>query len=206
MSRSPYPSIGALLDDCAACAADQVIADAGGPPRDADGFARLVAEARSALPLATARVVEAVGRVLEAAHEAENRLGREPGPALAAAVADAREQFAALIYPRFVSETGSRRLPDLVRYLRAIGRRLDSAAQDSGRDAARMAAVQRVSDAYRRAVERLPASRRAAADALAVRWGIEELRVSVFAQVLGVSGPVSEKRILAAVDRLSGPR
>ncbi|HTW03590.1 MAG TPA: ATP-dependent RNA helicase HrpA, partial [Streptosporangiaceae bacterium] len=32
MSRSPYPSIGSLLDDCAACAADQVIADAAGPP------------------------------------------------------------------------------------------------------------------------------------------------------------------------------
>jgi ATP-dependent helicase HrpA len=205
MSRSPYPSIGALLDDCAACAGDQVIADAGGPPRDAGGFARLVAEARSALPLATARVVEAVGQVLEAAHEAEDRLGREPAPPLAAAVADARDQFAALIYSRFVSETGLRRLPDLVRYLRAISRRLDTAAHDPGRDAGRMAAVQRVSDAYRRAVERLPAGRRAAADVLAVRWMIEELRVSLFAQVLGTSGPVSEKRVLAAVDRLSGP-
>ena len=39
LSRSPYPSIGALLDDCEACAADQVIADAGGPAWDADGFA-----------------------------------------------------------------------------------------------------------------------------------------------------------------------
>jgi ATP-dependent helicase HrpA len=206
MSRSPYPSIAALLDDCAACAADQVIADAGGPPRDAGGFARLVAEARSALPLATARVVDAVGQVLEAAHEAEDRLGRDPGPALAAAYDDARAQFSALIYPRFVSETGLRRLPDLARYLRAITRRLDAAAQDPGRDAARMAAVQRVTRAYRQAVERLPASRGAAGDLLSVRWMIEELRVSLFAQVLGASGPVSEKRILAAVGRLSGRR
>ena len=74
MSRSPYPGIGALLDDCAACAADQVIADAGGPAWDADGFARLVARARAALPLATARVVDVVAQVLEAAHEAEIRL------------------------------------------------------------------------------------------------------------------------------------
>jgi ATP-dependent helicase HrpA len=36
----------------------------------------------------------------------------------------------------------------------------------------------------------------------AVRWMIEELRVSLFAQVLGTPGPVSEKRILAAVERL----
>jgi ATP-dependent helicase HrpA len=202
MSRSPYPSIGALLDDCAACAADQVIADAGGPPRDAGGFARLAEQARSALPLATARVVEAVGRVLEAAHQAEDRLRREPAPVLAAAVADAREQFSALIYPGFVSRTGLRRLPDLVRYLQAISRRLDTAAQDPGRDAARMAAVHRASDAYRQAVARLPAARRHAPDVLAVHWMIEELRVSLFAQVLGTPGPVSEKRVLAALDRL----
>jgi ATP-dependent helicase HrpA len=206
MSRSPYPGIGALLDDCAACAADQVIADAGGPPRDADGFARLVAQARPALPLATARVVEAVGQVLEAAHEAEDRLRHEPAPVLAAAVADAREQFAALIYPGFVSETGLRRLPDLVRYLRAISRRLDTAAQDPGRDAGRMAAVHRVSDEYRQAVGRLPGARRHAPDVRAVRWMIEELRVSLFAQVLGTPGPVSEKRILTALDRLADLR
>ena len=90
MSVSPYPSIGALLDDCVAAAADQVIADAGGPPWDADGFARLVAEARSALPLATGRCVDAAGAILEAAHDAERRLRATPSPPLAAAFDDAR--------------------------------------------------------------------------------------------------------------------
>jgi ATP-dependent helicase HrpA len=206
MSRSPYPSIGALLDDCVACAADQVIEEAGGPPWDADGFARLVAEARSALPLATARVLDVVARVLEAAHETEARLQRPAGPALAAALADARDQFSALVYPHFVSETGLRRLPDLVRYLRAISRRLDTAAQDPGRDAERMAATRRVADAYQRAINELPPARRSGADVQAVRWMIEELRVSLFAQLLGTSGPVSEKRIRTALARLTDTR
>jgi len=203
MSVSPYPSIGALLDDCVAAAADQVVADAGGPPWDADGFARLVAEARSALPLATARSVDATGLVLEAAHEAERRLRATPSPPLAAAFDDARAQFAGLIYPGFVSQTGLRRLPDLVRYLRAISRRLDTVAEDPARDAGRMATVRRVTDAYRQAVAELPAWRRSGADVLAVHWAIEELRVSLFAQVIGVSGPVSEKRILTALDKLA---
>jgi ATP-dependent helicase HrpA len=206
MSRSPYPSIGALLDDCAACAADQVIADAGGPAWDAEGFTRLAAAARDALPLATARVVDVVGQVLEAAHEAEVRLQRAAGPPLAAALADARGQFAALIYPQFVSETGLRRLPDLVRYLRAISRRLDTAAADPGRDADRMAIVRRATEAYQQASADLPAARRSGADVQAVRWLIEELRVSLFAQLLGTSGPVSEKRIHAALDRLMDAR
>ena len=206
MSRNPYPSIGALLDDCVACAADQVIADAGGPAWDADGFARLVAQARSALPLATARAVDAAGQVLEAAHDAEARLRATPSPPLAAAFADARAQFAALIYPGFVSETGLRRLPDLVRYLRAISRRLDTLAADPGRDAERTAIVHRVTDAYQQAVAELPPARRSGADVQAVRWMIEELRVSLFAQVLGTPAPVSEKRILAALDRLTDAR
>ena len=206
MSVSPYPSIGALLDDCVAAAADQVIADAGGPAWDADGFASLVAEARSALPLATARCVDATAAVLEAAHEAERRLRSTASPPLAAAFDDARAQFAALIYPGFVSDTGLRRLPDLARYLRAISRRLDTAAEDPARDAGRMATVRRVTDAYRQAVAELPAWRRTGADVRAVRWMIEELRVSLFAQVLGTSGPVSEKRILAALAALASAR
>jgi ATP-dependent helicase HrpA len=183
-----------------------VIADAGGPAWDANGFARLVAEARDALPLATARVVDVVAQVLEAAHEAEVRLQRTATPALAAALADARGQFAALIYPQFVSETGLRRLPDLVRYLRAISRRLDTAAQDPVRDSDRMAIVHRVTEACQRATRDLPAARRSGEDVRSVRWMIEELRVSLFAQLLGTPGPVSEKRIQAALDRLTGAR
>jgi ATP-dependent helicase HrpA len=205
LSRSPYRGIGALLDDCEACAADQVIADAGGPAWDADGFARLVTAARAALPLATSRALDLTGQVLDAAHEAESRL-YSTSPVLAHAAADARTQFDALIYPRFVSETGLPRLPDLVRYLRAISRRLDTAAQDPGRDAERTAAVARVTDAYARTVAELPPARRQDAGVQAVRWMIEELRVSLFAQVLGTSGPISEKRIEAALDRLAVPR
>jgi ATP-dependent helicase HrpA len=206
LSRNPYPSIGALLDDCVACAADQVIADAGGPAWDTDGFTRLVAQARSALPLATARAVDAAGQVLEAAHDAEARLRATPSPPLAPAFADARAQFAALIYPGFVSETGLGRLPDLVRYLRAISRRLDTLAAAPGRDAERMAIVRRVADAYQQAVAGLAPARRSGPDVRAVRWMIEELRVSLFAQVLGTPVPVSEKRIRAALARITDAR
>ena len=205
LSRSPYRNIGALLDDCEACAADQVIADAGGPAWDSDGFARLVAAARPALPLATSRALDLTGQVLEAAHEAESRL-HSASPVLARAAADARAQFEALIHPGFVSETRLSRLPDLARYLRAISRRLDTAAQDPARDAERAAAVARVTDAYSRAVAELPPARRQDAGVQAVRWMIEELRVSLFAQVLGTSGPISEKRIQAALSRLADPR
>jgi ATP-dependent helicase HrpA len=203
MSRHPYPSTDALLADCAACAADQVISDAGGPAWDADGFGQLLAAARPRLGAVTAGVVSAVARALAAAHEAEVALDAAASPVLGPAFADMRAQLAALIYPGFIAETGARRLPDLARYLRAIIRRLEKAPLDPGRDADRMAVVQRVTDAYQRVTADLPAASRGGPDARAVRWMIEELRVSLFAQSLGTPAPVSEQRILAALDRLA---
>ncbi|MGO9277602.1 MAG: ATP-dependent RNA helicase HrpA [Streptosporangiaceae bacterium] len=199
MSRHPYASAAALLDDCATCAADQVIARAGGPARDAEGFAKLLAAARSELAATAAGVVSAVARVLARAHEAEIGLAGASGPA----VSDMRAQLAALIYPGFISATGAGRLPDLVRYLQGISRRLEKLPEDPRRDADRMAAVHRVTDACQQVMAGLPQPRRCGADARAVRWMIEELRVSLFAQALGTSGPVSEQRILRALDRLA---
>ena len=205
MSRHPYPSAAALLDDCAAAAADQVIEEAGGPAFDAAGFARLVTTARDRLAPATARVVTAVAQALGEAHEVEIRLaGAHPVPLLEPALADMRAQFAGLIHAGFVAETGARRLPDLLRYLRAIVRRLDRLAGEQARDTERMATVRRVADAYQERLRDLPPEERSRPDVRAVRWLIEEHRVSLFAQVLGTPVPVSEKRVLAAIGALPG--
>jgi len=203
MSRHPYAGAAAMLDDCAAAAADQVIEDAGGPAWDAEGFARLVAAARDGIAPATARVLDAVAQILSEAHEVEIRLtGANPVPAVAAALADMRAQFGRLIHPGFISEAGARRLPDLVRYLRGIVRRLDKLAGEQARDAERMAAVHRMTAAYEAMLAELPPADRDLPGPQSIRWLIEELRVNLFAQVLGTSGPVSEKRIMTAIDGL----
>ena len=202
MSRHPYPSAAALLDDCAACAADEIIARAGGPAWDATAFAALLEAARSQLRQGTADVVSAVARILDEAHAVEVALDRASSPAFAAAVADMRAQLAALIYPGFVAETGSRRLADLVRYLRAIAHRLDRAPADVRRDADRMEVVHRVSEEHEQVLGQLGQGARYRDDARAVRWMLEELRVSLFAQPVGAAIPVSEQRIVAALDRV----
>jgi ATP-dependent helicase HrpA len=200
ISRHPYASAPDLLDDCAAAAADQVIAAHGGPAWDAAGFGKLLAAARADLAPIAAGVVQAAARVLAEAHEAEAALARAAGsPALAAVVADLRTQLTGLIHPGFIAETGARRLPDLVRYLRGIVRRLEKAPEDLPRDAERTAAVQRVAQAYARRRRELAAAGRA--DDGTVRWLIEELRVSLFAQSLGTPVRVSETRILSQLDR-----
>ena len=204
MSRHPYPSTEALLDDCAAAAADQVITEAGGPAWDEAGFTRLLEAARSALAARTADVVALVARALGEAHQVEASLAATPSPPVRAAFTDLRAQLARLVHPGFVTETGARRLPDLVRYLRGMSRRLEKMPEALGRDAERMAVVQRVSEDYQQTLADLPPARRDDPDVREVRWMIEELRVSLFAQTLGTSGPVSERRIEKALDQLHG--
>jgi ATP-dependent helicase HrpA len=202
MSRHPYSSAMAELDDCAAAAADEIIAENGGPAWDAESFAKLLDAARLSLRVKTADVVSTAARVLGAAHPVEARLDQLTNPAMAQAVADMRAQLTGLIYRGFISDIGARRLPDLVRYLGGIAQRIDKAPKEVRRDLDRMDIVHRVSDDYSRVLDELGPDARYSGDVKAIRWMIEELRISLFAQSLGAAIPVSERRILAALDRL----
>jgi ATP-dependent helicase HrpA len=198
MSRNPHGSVAALLADCVSCAADGLIDAAGGPAWDEAGFERLLAAVRSGLYEATEEVVRRADSTLRSAQEIEMRCARLRSAVLEPAVADIRHQLARLIRPGYLTATGYRRLPDLVRYLRGIEKRLDKLPENPGRDAQQLAIVHRCEDALAQATSRLPASRRGSL--VEVFWMIEELRVSLFAQTLGTPVPVSERRILAALD------
>jgi len=198
LSHNPHGGVAAMFADCVSCAADYLMSEAGGPAWDADGFERLSAAVRSRLHEVTADVVTQVESALQVAHSVGARLADLLRPA----VADMRAQLSGLIYPGFVAATGYRRLPHLTRYLRGIERRLDKLPENPARDAANMAIARRAEQACQQAVADLPSARRDQPDVTEVRWMLEELRVSLFAQTLGTQAPVSENRILTALSRL----
>ncbi len=202
LSHNPHGGVAAMFADCVTCAADYLMAEAGGPAWDREGFERLSASVRSGLHEVTAEVVTQVEAALRMAHSVGARLEDNYADLLRPAAADMRAQLSGLIYPGFVAATGYRRLPHLTRYLRGIERRLDKLPENPGRDAANMVIAQRAEQAYQQAVADLPAARRDRPDVTEVRWMLEELRVSLFAQTLGTQAPVSENRILAALSRL----
>ena len=202
MSRHPYASAAAELEDCAAAAADEIISENGGPAWDAGSFARLLDAARASLRVKTADVVSVAARVLGEAHPVEAKLDLLTNQAMGAAVADMRTQLAGLIYPGFISGIGARRLPDLVRYLRGITHRIEKGPKEPRRDTERMETVHRVIAEYELVLGELGQDARYRDDVRAIRWMIEELRMSLFAQQLGAAIPVSEQRILTALDRL----
>ncbi|WP_018220310.1 ATP-dependent RNA helicase HrpA [Salinispora pacifica] len=200
LSRNPHGGVPALIEDAAGAALDKLIADAGGPAWDADGFAALRGTVRAGLVETVVEVMERVRGVLAAGYAIEQRLGATRNLAVVAALADIRGQLTGLIHPGFITEAGYARLPDLRRYLTAIERRLDRLPGNPARDKQQQDRIAVVQREYADLLAALPPAKRRTAAVRQIRWMIEELRVNVFAQALGTPYPVSEQRIYKAMD------
>ncbi|MEV0806103.1 ATP-dependent RNA helicase HrpA [Micromonospora sp. NPDC050200] len=204
LSRNPHGGVQELISDAAGAAIDKLVADAGGPAWDAEGFAALRERVRADLVDTVVEVMDRVRRVLAAGYAVEQRLGATRNLAVVAALADIRHQLSGLVHKGFVTETGYARLPDLLRYLTAIERRLDRLPGDPQRDKQQQDRIAVVQKEYADMLAALPPSRRNSAAVRQIRWMIEELRVNVFAQALGTPYPVSEQRIYRAMDDAEG--
>ncbi|MCX5398068.1 ATP-dependent RNA helicase HrpA [Streptomyces sp. NBC_00102] len=200
LSRNPHGSVQALFDDCATAAADRLIAAHGGPAWDEAAFKTLYDKVRADLVDLTVRTVGQVQQILAAWQACERRLKATGSLTLVNNVADVKEQLARLVPAGFVTATGLRRLPDLMRYLVAADRRLQQMPTSVQRDTTRMEKVHEMQDEYAWLLEQLPRGRPVPQEVLDIRWMIEELRVSYFAHALGTAFPVSDKRIVKAID------
>ncbi|MEW1890368.1 ATP-dependent RNA helicase HrpA [Streptomyces sp. IBSBF 3010] len=200
LSRNPHGSIQALFDDCATAAADRLIAAHGGPAWDEASFRTLYDKVRADLVDLTVRTIGQVQQILAAWQACERRLKATNSLVLINNVTDVRDHLARLMPPGFVTATGLRRLPDLMRYLVAEDRRLQQMPTNVQRDTTRMEKVHEMQDEYAWLLEQLPRGRPVPQEVLDIRWMIEELRVSYFAHALGTAFPVSDKRIVKAID------
>lgn len=200
---NPYGKVLELIDDCIACGIDKLIAEQGGPAWQEENFARLQELVRAELNETVVEVAKQVEQILTMVFNINKRLKGRVDIALALALADIKTQLGGLVYRGFVTNNGFHRLADTLRYLQAIERRLEKLAVDPQRDRAQMWRVEQVQQAWRQWLNKLPAKRQQDEEVKAVRWMIEELRVSLFAQQLGTPYPISDKRILQTIEQLS---
>jgi ATP-dependent helicase HrpA len=193
LTSNPHGSVVALLDDAVIAAVDALMASGGGLVWDAASYERLRDHVRAELHDTTERVLRQVEEVLTLWAALTPQLS-----GITAAQVDMREQLDGLVRPGFVAETGLERLPDLVRYLKAIEARLSKLPRDAERDRRETASVHAVQQEVDALVRKKPHDPRARE----LRWLVEELRVSLFAQGMRTKQPVSEKRIYKAIDAL----
>jgi ATP-dependent helicase HrpA len=111
---------------------------------------------------------------------------------------DLKDQLAELLPPGFARDTAKARLAHFPRYLRAMKLRAERLRQDPARDQARMLGVQ----LYWREYLKLRATRGEDPALEELRWLVEEMRVSTFAQELRTPETVSPKRLAKLVENL----
>jgi ATP-dependent helicase HrpA len=160
-------------------------------PQNEVAFKQRTEEGRARLTLIANEVARLAGAIL-IEYAAASRKAKD-ARAFAEAQRDTQEQLARLVPKNFIAATPWAALAHLPRYLKAIVIRLDKIRADSARDAEKTAELRPQEQRY----ARLLAERKGQHDARLeeVRWLLQELRVSFFAQELRTPQPVSIKRL-----------
>ncbi len=202
LGRGMLPD-GGLAADAMQAAVDGVLLSPTEPvPRDEETFLRRLAERQGAVGLAAREQARLASDAQALAEERRAALAEAPLPP--ETLDDLAEQLDWLVFPGFARVVPRARLCHYGRYFEAMRLRMERARQNPARDAERMAVVRGFWERYTEAVAKpglAPEEHRALGD---IRWAIEELRVSLFAQELRTPAPVSAQRIermFAAVGR-----
>ncbi|RID99046.1 ATP-dependent RNA helicase HrpA [Simplicispira hankyongi] len=160
-------------------------------PTNAQEFERRVQEGRGRLTLIANEVARLAATIL-AEYSVATRKIKDTKNA-PETTQDALQQLQRLVPKNFLTVAPWPQLAHFARYLKAITARLDKLRADPARDAAKLAELRPQEQRY----WRLVAERKGAVDARMqeLRWLLEELRVSFFAQELRTPQPVSVKRL-----------
>ena len=186
-------------------------------PRGQKDFDKQKERAKPRVAVVKQALLRDVAGILDLHAQVAARLGAAPqfpGP-----MRDEQAHLAALVPNDFIVATPWARLKDLPRYLNGILRRLEKLPASAERDGRAMAGILTLQNRYlaRRAQAkgavpargtppdaRLSGGLGAASAALdAFRWHLEELRISLYAQELKTSYPVSVKRLDKLWDELA---
>ncbi|WP_367403773.1 ATP-dependent RNA helicase HrpA [Kocuria marina] len=192
-TQNPHGSVEALITDCTIAAIDRLVPEE--PPFTRDQFRAVAEHVRAELIDTVFAVTALVTTALTESNTVRKRLKKPGSLGAVAAFKDMSEQLSRLIHPGFVARTGWRALQHVPRYLAGINVRLDKLSGHLQRDAVAMQTVHDLEAEYRAAVDAVPSTVPTPAALRAVRWDLEELRISFFAQELGTAHTVSEKRI-----------
>lgn len=160
-------------------------------PTDEAAFKKRVDEGRGRLTLISSEIARNAGLILTEYAAAARKLKDSRPPADVAT--DITQQLQRLVPKRFLLSTPYAQLQHFPRYLKAVQLRLDKLRADPARDAAKFAELRPQDQRFWRMV----AERKGVQDARLqeLRWLLEELRVSFFAQELRTPQPVSVKRL-----------
>jgi len=198
---NPFGAINELLQDCiqSACLwllkqySEQL--NSGQLPRQQVIFSKCCDYVRAEIADTVLMAAIKVESVLTLRHQVNKKMKGSVPLNTIQSHGDIKQQCDALVFKGFVSHSGIEKLDDLIRYLQGMLRRLEKLPIDPNQDRLKLIEVVKVSDLYQSTLTKQRKDKPIDKNLLNTKWLIEELRVSLFAQNLGTSAPISVKRI-----------
>ncbi|WP_409553364.1 ATP-dependent RNA helicase HrpA [Aliiglaciecola sp. M165] len=196
---NPFGQVKALIDDCIDAAIDQMLLRVNDTSqsqiRDPHGFDTIKEQVRANINDEVLQIAAKVEKGLTLAHQIQKRLKGNVPLNLISAHGDIKQHLSSLVFPGFVASIGADKLDDWNRYITGIHRRLEKLPIDPNKDRMHQMVIDKVQQSYQSSLKKIPDGKMVPSELKFVRWMIEELRVSLFAQQLGTSFPISAKRI-----------
>ncbi|WP_448565461.1 ATP-dependent RNA helicase HrpA [Thalassotalea ganghwensis] len=202
MYFNPFGSIKELLDDCIEAACLHLIEQQEHLARNESEFIKLKDTVRQDICECVLDAALQVEQILNLTHQINKKLKGKVSLEIIQSQGDIKDQLNQLVFKGFIVKSGIKRLPDILRYLNAIVRRFEKLPIDPNQDRLKMLEVEKVHTAYQQLLAKQRKDLPLPTELVEVRWMIEELRVSLFAQNLKTAIPISSKRVLNTLKAL----
>lgn len=200
---NPFGQIKALIDDCILAGIDALSHEFQAKHelvvRNKESFDRCLDHVRANINESVLAIAQQVETGLTLAHQCQKKMKGKVSLDMVAGLNHIKQHLGMLVYPGFVAEVGFARLADWNRYIKALARRLEKLPVDPNRDRLQQITLDKVEQAYAAVLNKYHVDK-VPAELAQVRWMIEELRVSLFAQQLGTAYPISAKRVLSVLE------
>lgn len=160
-------------------------------PRDETAFERLLLQGKSRLLEIGENFESLLELIVNELFQVRRYLQSLEKPEFRKAKQDIEEQIEALVYPGYLLQTPVEWLMEYPRYLKAIDIRIDKLPQQLSKDSE----YSRVIQTFQHRLREIEDDVSKISGKTELRWMIEELRVSLYAQSLKTKIPISEKRL-----------
>lgn len=193
-----YATIGSyeqLMDDLIRAIYQRVFLPSEELPESAQSFSRLIAENKSYLVAVGIETAELVGEILTNYQKLARIIREKAPPPWLFVYEDIKKQLQALVFDGFVVSTPWQRLTQYPRYLQAVEIRLDKIQNQLEKEKKWCAEFVQLWQSYEELKQKALETGEKEKEVEDLRWLLEEFRVSVYAQKLGTTEPVSSKRI-----------
>jgi len=201
LTTAPYQSFAAFIDDVIAACINRELYKLrpDGMVLTTTEFEKLNAAVQSAIMDTVFDTSAQMAKIMVAVREAGKAIAETKAFAFLPVLAAEKAHLDELIHPGMVSAAGLDRLPRILVYVQAVKRRVEQLNENPNRDRLGSVELDQALALYSAAGGKIPLTPKADPKLVTVRWMLEELRVSLFAQQLGTAEPISLQRIKKAL-------